>query len=57
MLLEALFTTLSIDAYQERDIATFDVSRAYLHANIREEKKVLLKLGGVLINIICDINL
>ena len=29
--LESLFTTLVIDAHEERDVANFDIPRAYLH--------------------------
>jgi len=32
--LEALMATLVIDAYEGRDIVTFDVPGAYLHADI-----------------------
>ena len=56
MLLEALFTTLIIDSYEERDVATFDVTRAYLHADIPEGKTLLLKLRGGVVDIMCDIN-
>ena len=35
---ESLFTTLVIDAYEDRDIATFNIPGAYLHAEIPAEK-------------------
>ena len=56
VLLEALFTTLIIGAYEERDVATFDVPREYLHAKIPEGKTILLKLQGRFVDIMCDIN-
>ena len=54
--LEALFTTLITDIYEERDVATFDVSGAYLHAKMTEGKTILLKLRWSFLNIMCDIN-
>ena len=44
--LEGIFATLIIDAFEERDVAVVDVPGAYLHAEWRKEKKVLLKLEG-----------
>ena len=54
--LEGLFTTLVIDAYKGREVATFDVPGAYLHANTPKDKKVLLKLRGTFMDIMCQIN-
>ena len=54
--LESLFTTLVIDAHEERDISTFDISGAYLHAKMTADKSVILKLRGHFVDIICDIN-
>ena len=54
--LESLFTTLVIDAYEERDIATFDIPGAYLHAEMPADKNVILKLRGHFVDIVCDIN-
>ena len=36
--LESLLKTLVIDAYEERDIATFDIPGVYLHAKIPADK-------------------
>ena len=36
--LESLFTTLVIDAYEERDIATFNIPETYLHSNMPADK-------------------
>ena len=38
--IEALFTTLIIATYEERDVATFDVPGEYLHSKIPEGKRV-----------------
>ena len=54
--MDSLFTTLVIDAYKERDIATFDIPGAYLHAKIPADKGVILKLCGRFVDIICNIN-
>ena len=44
--LESLFTTLVIDAYFGRVVATFDATVDYLQAKIPNDETVLLKLGG-----------
>ena len=54
--LESLFTPLVIDAYEERDIATFNIPGAFLHAEIPADKNVILKLRGRFVDIMCDIN-
>ena len=54
--LESLFITLAIDAYKERDIATFNIPGAYLHAKIPADKSVILKLTGRFLDIMCNIN-
>ena len=54
--LEGIFTTLVIDAYKEREVATFDIPGEYLHAEMPKDKKVILKLRGIFVNIMCDIN-
>ena len=56
LFLEGLFTTLVIDAYKGREVATFDVPGAYLHADIPTDKNVLLKLKGTFVDIMCQIN-
>ena len=48
---------LVIDAYKSRDIAIADVPGAYLHALWPKGKKVLLKLRGKFVNIMCNVNL
>ena len=54
--LEGLLTTLIIDAFEGRQVATFDIPKAYLHAEMPKDKKVLLKLRGIFVDIMCDIN-
>ena len=54
--LEAIMTTLMIDAYEYRDVAVVDVPGAYLHAAFPEDKKVVLKLSGVFVDIMCGVN-
>ena len=54
--LEALFTTMLIDIFEGRDIATFDIPGAYLHAEMPEEKQILLKLRGEFVDIMCEVN-
>ena len=54
--MEALMATLVIDAKEQRDVAIFDVPGAYLHADMPDDKFVLLKLEGEFVNIMCDVN-
>ena len=55
-LLEGIFGTLIIDAYDERDVAIADVSGAYLHAEWPKHKKVILKLRDEFGDIMCNVN-
>ena len=54
--LESILITLVIDAYESRDIAIADIPGAYLHALWPEDKKVLLKLRGRFVDIMCEVN-
>ena len=54
--LKGLFVTLVIDAFERRDVATFDINGAYLHVKMPDDKTILLKLDGVFVNIMCQIN-
>ena len=54
--MEGLFTTLLIDFFEGRYVATFDIPGAYLHAEMPEDKNVVLKLRGKFVSIMCDIN-
>ena len=51
--------SLVIDAYEGRDVSVFDIPGAYLHAKLSPKdnnKKVLLKLAGDFVDIICGVN-
>ena len=52
--LESLLITLLIDAWEERDVATADVVRAYLNAYM--EDFVIVKLVGNEVDIISKLN-
>ena len=54
--IEALFSTLVIDALERRDVAVFDVPGAYLHAKMPKGKKELLKMRGEFVDIMCEVN-
>ena len=54
--LESIMALLLINAYEERDVAIFDVPGAYLHADVPEEKIAILKIEGDFVDIICDVN-
>ena len=54
--LDAIISTLVIDAHECRDIAIADVNGAYLHAKMPSEKKVVLKIKGIFVDIMCKVN-
>eukprot|EP00555_Chaetoceros_dichaeta_P000372 CAMPEP_0198279726 /NCGR_PEP_ID=MMETSP1447-20131203/67080_1 /TAXON_ID=420782 /ORGANISM="Chaetoceros dichaeta, Strain CCMP1751" /LENGTH=424 /DNA_ID=CAMNT_0043974931 /DNA_START=1086 /DNA_END=2357 /DNA_ORIENTATION=+ len=57
--LESLIVSLLIDAYEERDVGTYDVPGAYLHAKLpprANNERVLMKLTGDFVNIMCEVN-
>ena len=51
--LESLISTWVIDAYEGRDVATFDVPGAYLHAEMPKEKRILMIIRGDFVDILC----
>ena len=54
---EEFFTTLLIDAYEGRHVATFDVTGAFLQPELPEQDhKVVLKLRGMFVDIMCRVN-
>ena len=53
---ESLIATLVIDAMEKRDVAIFDVPVAYLHAEMPKDKRVLMKLRGIFVDIMCSVN-
>jgi len=54
--LEAIMTTLVIDAYEKRDVVTFDVPGAYLHADIPDDKRLFLRLRDEFVDMMCSVN-
>ena len=54
--MEALLAQLIIDAFEERKMVIFDIPGAYLHAEISEDKFVLLKLEDEFVDIMCKVN-
>ena len=56
VLLEGLFIALVINEYKGKEVATFDVPGAYFYEDIPKDKKVLSKLRGNYVDIMCHIN-
>ena len=57
--LESLLVTLLIDAYEDRDVGTYDVPGAYLQASLAPKdngERVLMKLVGEFVDIMCKVN-
>ena len=54
--LESIMATLMIDAYEGRSISIVDVPGAYLHAEMPKGKRILLKMKGQFVEIMCTIN-
>ena len=54
--LESIMTTLVIDTYEGRIVSIVDVPGSYLHAKMPEEKRLLLKLRGQFVDIMCNVN-
>ena len=54
--LESLMAILLINAYENRKTAIFDVPGAYLHADIPKGKFAVLKIEGVFVDIMCEVN-
>ena len=53
---EAFITTAVVDAVERRDVGTADVPGAYLHEEFLKDKKVILKLTGIFVDIMCRAN-
>ena len=45
-----------IDANEGHNIDTFDVPGTYLHAKIPKDKRIIMKLRGDFVNIMCQLN-
>ena len=57
--LESLIISLLIDAYESRDVGLFEIPGVYLQAKLSlkdNNKKVLMKLVGDFVDIICRVN-
>ena len=54
--LESLFISLIIDVLENRDVAIFDIPGAYLHAEMPEDKMVLIKFRGQFAEIMCKVD-
>lgn len=54
--IESLMGLILFAAVEKRDVAIFDVPGAYLHAELGEDKFVLLKLEDDFVKIMCDVN-
>ena len=54
--LEALFCTLIVYAHEGRDVETFDIPGAYMHADMQNDKRILMNLRGDFIYITCQVN-
>ena len=57
--LESLIVTLLIDAYEERDVAVYDVPGSYLHATLSptgSKERALMKLEGDFVDIMVKVN-
>ena len=53
---ESLMVSLAIYAHGGRDIVVADVPGAYLHAELPTKKRLVLKLVGVFVDIMCEVN-
>ena len=51
---DALFLTILIDAYENRDVATADITGAYLHAHMKDF--VCLRFTGWAVDLLCEVN-
>ena len=54
--MESLFFTLIVDTHEGCDVANFDTSGEYLHAEMPKEKRILLNIRGYFVAIMCQVN-
>ena len=54
--LESHISTLIIDAYENRDVAVFDIPGAYLHAETPKDKLILMVFRDIFVDILCEVN-
>ena len=48
--------SLLVNSFENRDVAVFDVTGAYLNADIPENKFAILKIEGEFVDIMCNVN-
>ena len=48
--------SLAIDSHEGRDVGVAYVPGAYLHAKLTKKKILVLKLVGVFVDIMCEVN-
>ena len=53
---EGLLTTIVIDDIEKREVATFEVLGACLHALVPEEDNVVMKLRGNFVDTMCEVS-
>ena len=54
--MEDIYFTLIVDAHEERNVATFDVPGSFLNADMPKDKRILMKLRGYFVDIMCQVN-
>ena len=54
--LESLLLTFCIDAFEDSDVAIFDVPGAYLNADLPEDKFIIIKFENKFVDIMCTVN-
>mmetsp|Transcript_14843 Transcript_14843/g.21239 ORF Transcript_14843/g.21239 Transcript_14843/m.21239 type:complete len:281 (+) Transcript_14843:3135-3977(+) len=54
--LELHTSTLIIDAYENRDVAVYDIPGAYLHAETPKDKLILMVFIDIFVDILCEVN-
>ena len=53
---KSILTMLVIEAWEGRDVVVVDVPGTYIHASFQPDRRVLLKIQGVFIDIMCSVN-
>ena len=54
--LEALFASLIIDTHEGIAVQNFDVTGAYIHLSLPDDKIVHMKFEGKFVDIMCEVN-
>ena len=54
--LESLFISMMIDVLEGRDVAIFDIPGAYLHAEMPEDKLLLMRFRGQFADLMAEVN-